>query len=33
MKLIGWFLFIGGSILSILNCFMLIMETELWLDG
>ena len=31
MKLIGWFLFIGGSILSVLNCFMLIMQTELWL--
>ena len=33
MRLIGWFLFIGGSILSVMNCFMLIMQTELWLMG
>ena len=33
MKLIGWFLFIGGSILSVMNCFMLSMQTELWLMG
>jgi hypothetical protein len=33
MKLLGWLLLIGGSVLSVTNAFMLVMQAALWLTG
>ena len=33
MKLFGWLLLVGGSLLSVANAFMLIMQAALWLTG
>ena len=33
MKLFGWLLLVGGSLLLVANAFMLIMQAALWLTG
>ena len=33
MKLLGWLLLIGGSLLSVMGFFMLVMQIALWLTG
>ena len=33
MKLFGWLLLVGGSLMSVANAFMLIMQVALWLTG
>jgi len=33
MKVTGWLLFIGGSLLSVINSLMLIMQIVMWLTG